>query len=158
MSKEKGDDEEEVPKYKNSPAQELESWKQIQHKIDVSFHKTAEKEFEEYAQRLQEKNTYFNNTKHPEINSKDIADDKMRTIKKFSGEISNEFEENDYCIYCTSRITPCPHRRKRENLNEKYEYPITSSSVYGWFKPYDNMQENHNKNSVTREFFDQTHL
>ena len=113
MSKEKGGDEEEVPKYKNSPAQELESWKQIQHKIDVSFHKTAEKEFESYAQRLQEKNTYFNNTKHPEINSKDIADDKMRTIKKFSGEIVNEHEENDYCIYCTSRITPCPHRRKR---------------------------------------------
>ena len=145
MSKDKGGDEEEVPKYKNSPAQELESWKQIQHKIDVSFHKTAEKEFETYAQRLQEKNTYFNNTKHPEINSKDIADDKMKTIKKFSGEISNEYEENDYCIYCTSRITPCPHRRKRENLNEKYEYPITSSSVYGWFKPYDNMRENHNK-------------
>ena len=41
MSKDKGGDEEEVPKYKNSPAQELESWKQIQHKIDVSFHKTA---------------------------------------------------------------------------------------------------------------------
>ena len=46
----------------------------------------------------------------------------------------------------------------RDDLNEKYEYPITSSSVYGWFKPYDNMQENHNKNSVTREFYDQTHL
>ena len=158
MSKDKGGDEEEVPKYKNSPAQDLESWKQIQHKIDMSFHKTAEKEFETYAQRLQEKNTYFNNTKHPEINSKDIADDKMRTIKKFSGAINNEYEENDYCIYCTSRITPCPHRRKRENINAKYEYPITSSSVYGWFKPYDNMQENHNKNSVTREFYDQTHL
>ena len=82
----------------------------------------------------------------------------MKTIKKFSGEINNEFEENDYCIYCTSRITPCPHRRKRENLNEKYEYPITSSAVYGWFKPYDNMQENHNKNSTTKEFYDQTHL
>ena len=136
MSKDKGGDDEEVPKYKNSPAQELESWKQIQHKIDVSFHKTAEKEFEAYAQRLQEKNTYFNNTKHPEINSKDIADDKMRTIKKFSGEINNEYQENDYCIYCTSRITPCP----------------------GWFKPYDNLQENFNKNSVTREFYDQTHL
>ena len=118
MSKDKGGDEEEVPKYKNSPAQDLESWKQIQHKIDVSFHNTAAKEFEQYAQRLQEKNTYFNNTKHPEINSKDIADDKMRTIKKFSGEINNEFEENDYCIYCTSRITQdrrilSQHSRKR---------------------------------------------
>ena len=126
MSKDKGGDEEEVPRYKNSPTQDLESWKQIQHKIDVSFHKTAEKEFEMYAQRLQEKNTYFNNTKYPEINSKDIADDKMRTLKKFSGEINNDYEENDYCIYCTSRITPCPHRRKRENLNEKYEYPSSS--------------------------------
>ena len=58
MSKDKGGDEdEEIVKYKNSPAQDLESWKQIQHKIDMSFHKTAEKEFETYAQRLQEKNT-----------------------------------------------------------------------------------------------------
>ena len=29
---------------------------------------------------------------------------------------------------------------------------------HGWFKPYDNLQENFNKNSVTREFYDQTHL
>ena len=126
MSKDKGD-EEEIVKYKNSPAQELESWKQIQHKIDVSFHKTAEKEFETYHQRLQEKNTYFNNTKHPEINSKDIADDKMKTIKKFSGAINNEYEENDYCIYCTSRITPCPHRRKREQKGNAKGYAFCYS-------------------------------
>ena len=30
-----------IKKYKNSPAQDLESWKQIQHKIDVSFHKNV---------------------------------------------------------------------------------------------------------------------
>ena len=34
---------------------------------------------------FKKKNTYFNNTKYPEINGKDIADDKMRTITKFSG-------------------------------------------------------------------------
>ena len=117
----KGGDEEEIKKYKNSPAQELESWKQIQHKIDVSFHKTAEKEFEAYAQKLQEKNTYFNNTKHPDVNSKDLADDKMKTIKKFSGAITNDYEECKYCPYCTSRTTPCPHQRERENLNEGKE-------------------------------------
>ena len=158
MSKNKDGEEEEIKKYKNSPAQDLESWKQIQHKIDVSFHKTAEKEFDTYAQKLQEKNTYFNNTKFPEVNSRDIADDKMKSIKKYSGQITSDYDENNYCIYCTSRTTPCPHRRKRENLNEKYEYPITSSSVYGWFKTYDNMQENFNKNSATREFYDSTHL
>ena len=110
MSSKKGKvEEEEIKKYVNSPSQVLEGWKQIQKKNDFSFMKTAQKEFEDYAQKLQEKNSYFNNSKYPEINSKDIADDKMRTIKKFSGEINNDYEENDYCIYCTSRITPCPH-------------------------------------------------
>ena len=149
-SSKKGKGEEvEIKKYVNSPSQVLEGWKQIQHKNDKSFRKTAQKEFEIYAQKLQEKNSYFNNSKYPETNSKDLANDKMNTIKKFSGEIKNEFDETDYCIFCTSRTTPCPHRRKRENLNEKYIYPITSSSVYGWFKPYDNMQENFNRNSST---------
>ena len=41
MSEGGGGDDEEVTKYKNSPVQEIGSRKQIQHKIIVSFHKTA---------------------------------------------------------------------------------------------------------------------
>ena len=151
-------DEPEIIKYKNSPAQDLEAWRQIQKKIDVSFKKSSEKEFQMYAQALKEKNTYWNNTKYPEVNSKDLADDKMRTLAKYSGTIQDDSKDNDYCIYCTSRQTPCFHRRERENIKEKFEYPIKSSSVYGWFKPYDNLGENHNKNSVTKSFYDHSHL
>lgn len=156
MSK-KGDDEPEIKPYKNGPAQDLECWRQIQKKIDSTFKGIEDAKCEKHAQRLQDKNTYFNNTKKPEVNSKDISDDKMRTIKKFSGAITEE-KEGTYCIYCTSRITPCPHQLKRENLKEKYDYPITSSSTYGWFAPYDNLMENFNRNSTTKEFYDQNHL
>ena len=124
-------DEPEIKKYKNSPAQDLESWKQIQKKIDESFKKTSEKEFELYAQALKDKNTYWTNTKYPEVNSKDLADDKMRTLAKYSGAIQDDNNDDYYCIYCTSKTTPCPHRREREVIKEKFEYPIKSSSVYG---------------------------
>ena len=154
----KGSDEEpEIKPYKNSASQDLESFKQLQRKVDNVFKKVSEKEFELYAQRLQEKNTYFNNTKYPEVNSKDIAQDKLNTLSKYSGKLTTE-EEGWYCPYCTSRMTPCPHTRQRENIKQKYEYPIVSSAVYGWFKPYDNLMENYNKNSVTKEFYDPNHL
>ena len=82
----------------------------------------------------------------------------MRTLAKYSGAIKDDNDDNYYCIYCTSKETPCFHRRERENIKEKFEYPIKSSSVYGWFKPYDNLGENHNKNSVTKSFYDHSHL
>ena len=82
----------------------------------------------------------------------------MRTLAKYSGAIKDDNDDDHYCIYCTSKTTPCPHRREREVIKEKFEYPIKSSSVYGWFKPYDNLGENHNKNSVTKSFYDHSHL
>ena len=93
-----------------------------------------------------------------ESKANDLADDKMRTLAKYSGAIKDDNDDNYYCIYCTSKTTPCPHRREREVIKEKFEYPIKSSSVYGWFKPYDNLGENHNKNSVTKSFYDHSHL
>ena len=151
-------EEEEIKKYKNSPAQDLEAWRKIQKKIDVSFRKVSEKKFQDYAQKLKEKNTYWCNTKYPEINKKDIEEDKINTLKKYSGAIMNDNEENDYCMYCTSKMTPCPHKNKKTQIKDKYEYPIVSSSVYGWGEFYDNLGENHNVNSVTRSFYDSTHL
>ena len=154
----KGDDgEEEVPKYKNSVSQNLEAAKQIQHKIDLSFRKISKTSFDKYAQELQQKNTYFTNTKIPEVNSKDLANDKLNSIKKFSGAITKE-DDDYYCPKCTSKTNPCPHRMQRAQVKDKHEYPITSSSVYGWFKPYDDLGDDHNLNSVTKSFYDQTHL
>ena len=77
-------EEEEIPRYKNSVAQNLEAAKQIQHKIDISFRKISKNSFDKYAHELEGKNTYFTNTKIPEVNSKDLADDKLNSIKKFS--------------------------------------------------------------------------
>lgn len=150
-------DLENVPKYKNSVVQDLEAWKQLQHKIDISFRKVSLASFEKYQNQLQEKNTYYNNTKIPEINSKDIADDKMRSIKKFSGAIT-ETKDEGYCQKCPSGKNHCPHKIKKEQIKDKFEYPITSSSAYGWFPFYDNLGDNHNINSETKSFYDQTHL
>ena len=96
----KGDDgEEEVPKYKNSVSQNLEAAKQIQHKIDLSFRKISKTSFDKYAQELQQKNTYFNNTKIPEVNSKDLANDKLNSIKKFSGAITKILRQSGHLYF-----------------------------------------------------------
>ena len=55
-------------------------------------------------------------------------------------------------------MTPCPHKNIKTQIKDKYEYPIVSSAVYGWGEFYDNLGENHNVNSVTRSFYDSTHL
>ena len=157
MPKSEAGDEEEVPRYKNSAAQDLEANRQIQKKIDMSFRKVSQASFQKYAKNLEEKNTYWTTSKIPEVNSKDIAEDKMNTIHRFSGALKS-YEPEDYCPKCTSKTNPCPHKKPREQIKDKYDYPITSSSVYGWFQPYDNLGENHNLNSVTASFFDQTHL
>ena len=152
----KGDDEE-VPKYKNSASQNLEADRQIQRKIDISFRKVSKASFDKYAHELQGKKTYWTSSKIPEVNERDLAQDKQNTLKRFSGAITKE-DHDYYCPKCTSKTNPCPHKKEREQIKDKFEYPITSSSVYGWFKPYDNLSETYNKDSVTRYFYDQTHL
>ena len=111
MPKDDGE-EEEIPRYKNSVAQNLEAAKQIQHKIDISFRKISKNSFDKYAHELEGKNTYFTNTKIPEVNSKDLADDKLNSIKKFSGAITKE-EDDYYCPKCTSKTNPCPHKKQK---------------------------------------------
>ena len=135
----KGDDEE-VPKYKNSARQNLEADRHIQRKIDISFRKVSKASFDKYAHELQGKNTYWKSSKIPEVNERDLAQDKQNTLKRFSGAIAKE-DYDYYCPKCTSKTNPCPHKKEREQIKDKFEYPITSSSVYGWFKPYYNVSE-----------------
>ena len=157
MSKGEGG-EDERPRIKNTPAQDLEANRQIQRKIDVSFQKVSESSFKKYAQDLQNKNTYFTTSKYPEVNKRDLANDRQATMEKFSGKIDYHQDEGYYCPKCTSKSYPCIHIKEKEQIKDKYEYPITSSSVYGWFKPYDNLGDNHNLNSATASFYDSSHL
>ena len=155
MSKE---DEGERPRIKNTPAQDLEANRQIQRKIDESFQKVSESSFKKYEKELTHKNTYFTNTKYPEVNEQDLALDQEETMKRFSGKLSDNMQDGYYCPKCTSKSYPCIHIKQRAQIKDKFEYPITSSSVYGWFKPYDNLGDNHNLTSATAAFYDSSHL
>ena len=156
MSKEEIDLEN-VPKYKNSDVQNYEATKQIQKKINQAFSKASKELYIKYNDDLDKKNNYFAKSKITEINEKDTELQVSKISNKFKSLKSDE-NEDYYCQKCPSQKNHCPHKNKKEQLKDKYSYPIQSNSVYGWLPPIDNLNGNHNLNSVTRTFFDNSHL
>ena len=157
MSKEEIDLSE-VPKYKNSVAQNQEGNKQIQKKIDGAFKKASSSSYQKYNKELTEKNSYFAKSKIPEINESDMDFQKTKTLNKFKSTVIEDVNADAYCQKCPSHKNHCPHKNQKDQIKDKYSYPIVTSSAYGWLKPIDNLNENHNLNSVTKQFFDNSHL
>lgn len=150
------DNSEDIIPYKNSVAQNLGANKEIQKKIDHTFKKHSEKKFQEYDQELQEKNTYFIRSKREEVKKTDMELEKTKSENKFKYE---DKEDDNYCQKCPSFKNHCPHKNPKEQIRDKYNYPIVTSSTYGWLKPFDNLNPGqHNLNSVTKTFFDKSHL
>jgi hypothetical protein len=152
-------DPDSIPKYKNTVSQNLEAIRQIQKKVDQAFSKSSATQFNKYDQELKEKNSYFAKSKIPDINKQDQAEQNLKITNKFKGltNLLNE-EENDYCQKCPSLKNHCPHKNKKEQIKDKYTYPILSNSTYGWLPPVDDLKENHNIKSVTKSFYDNSHL
>ncbi len=156
MKNKSSNDEKEIIPYKNSVAQNLGANKEIQKKIDHAFKKHSEKKFQQYSTHLQEKNTYFTSSKREEVNKNDLQLEITKTENKFKLE---EQEDNSYCQKCPAFKNHCPHKNPKEQIKDKYNYPIVTSSTYGWLKPFDNLGGGqHNLNSVTKTFFDKSHL
>ncbi len=147
-------DIENVPRYKNTVSQNLQFNKEIQKKIDTAFSKGSKEKFIKLSTELEQKNTYFAKAKIPDVNERDVKSQSYK-ISSFKNPLE---EANDYCQKCPSLKNHCPHKNNKQQIKDKYSYPIVSSAVYGWMTPYDNMQENHNIKSATRDFFDQSHL
>jgi len=152
-------DPESIPKYKNTVSQNLEASRQIQKRVDEAFAKSSKNQFVKYSKELYEKNSYFAKSKIPEVNEQDQMIQNLKITNKFKSVI-NPLEEQDegYCQKCPSLRNHCPHKNKKEQIKDKYSYPILSNSTYGWFDPIDNLKENHNIKAVTKTFFDSSHL
>ncbi len=149
-------DKDKITPYINSVAQNLGANKEIQKKIDHAFKKHSEKKFIKYETELQGKNTYFSKSKKEEINTADLIFENLKTENKFK---HDDKEDTSYCQKCPSFKNHCPHKNPKEQIKDKYNYPIVTSSTYGWLKPYDNLTAGqHNINSVTKTFFDKSHL
>lgn len=159
MSEKEEIDLENIPRYKPSVSQKLEADRQIQKKIDQAFKNNSQMLYQRYEKEMTEKNTYFAKSKISEINEKDIQMQTTKMTNKFKGSISQFGEDEDsYCQKCPSQKNHCPHKNKKEQIKDKYSYPILTSSAYGWLPPIDNLSGKHNLNSVTRSFFDHSHL
>jgi hypothetical protein len=162
----KRDDDEEVEEEKpvkvKNFSQELEGQRQLQKKIDLAFRKASQNSYKKYEKELKEKNTYFSKNKLPDENQKDLTMQETKMKNKFKSTLEYTEKEKDaetyYCQKCPSGKNHCPHKIKKEQVKDKYPYPIVSSSAYGWLPPIDNMVADHNLNSVTRTFFDHSHL
>jgi hypothetical protein len=153
-------DMENIPKYRNSASQNLSADRQIQKKIDETFARVTYNSYLKYERELMEKNTYFTKSKIPEVNIKD-QEFQATKLKNSYKATTNNFclGTNDrYCQKCPYMKNHCPHKNKKEDLKEKYSYPILTNSAYGWLPPIDKFRENHNINSVTKTFYDNSHL
>lgn len=152
-------DWENIPRYKNTASQNLESEKQLEKKTSAVFAKSSNKQFQKYQNELQEKNTYFSKSKMPNINETDLIQQDLKQLDKYKKTNALDDKELDFCQKCPTNKTHCPHKNKKEQIKDKYSYPIVSSSVYGWLPQIDNLLgNNHNLNSVTRGFYDSSHL
>lgn len=151
-------DLENVPKYKNTVSQNLEAIRQIQKKIDNAFSNASNSQFRKYDKELTEKNTYFAKSKIAEINEKDQNIQNLKASNKFKNTDNNLQQEADYCQKCPTQRNHCPHKNKKEQIKDKFSYPILSNATYGWLPPIDNLNDNKNLNSVTRFFYDNSHL
>lgn len=134
---------------------ELEWNKQIQKKIDLAASKSSSASFQKYENELNDKNNYFARSKIPEVNERDtqVINSKMKTKYKLK-----EDEEETYCQKCPIMKNHCPHKNKKEQVKDKFSYPILTNSAYGWLSPYDNLGNNHNLDSTTKTFYNQGHL
>jgi len=137
-------------------SRELEWNKQIQKKIDMASSKSSTASFQKFDKELDEKNNYFARSKIPEVNERDtkVMNSKLNSKIK----IKEDEEEETYCQKCPSMKNHCPHKNKKEQIKDKFSYPILSNSAYGWLRPYDNLGDNHNLDSTTKSFYNQGHL
>ena len=150
-------DPDSIIKYKNSQNQNISAHKQIQKKINDVASKINHDKFENFGEQLENKNTYFSNSKIPEENKKDLAEleEEANRNLRSSGLDKNTYT---YCQKCPTMKNKCPHRTEKNQFKDKYTYPITSSSTYGWLEPIDTIIENRNIKSYIQGFYDKSHL
>lgn len=149
------DDEPEIIPYKTNPSQKLESFKQLQKKEEYFFVKNAKSNFIKLEKNLNEKNSYFSKTKVPEIDVYDQLVQKQEEYKKIK-ESNNNI--SDFCQKCPVYKINCPHKLKCNIIKDKYPFPITTSSAYGWLPDYDIYKQNFKLNKATKDFYNNSHL
>ncbi len=153
-------DKEDVPRipYKNGPTQNLGANKEIQKLEDMFNMRRAKKSFEEIGSKLMEKNTYFGKSKVPSIYENDVKVDLETTMKNINSGQSLKINTN-YCQKCPVFKNTCKHMKEREQLKDKYSYPITTYSALGWLEPLEGkFQPKYTLNSETKSFYDTSHL
>lgn len=149
------DDEEEIKKYVRGPSQILNSLKELQRKEEYFFMRNSKKTFIELEKELKSKNTYFGKTKIPEVYKHDCEVQDRKDIEK----LRNKKELNqDFCKKCPVFKNHCPHVNPRTQIKDKYHYPLTTYSGYGWLPEFDNFKENYRLNQTTKDFYSTTHL
>jgi phage/plasmid-associated DNA primase len=151
-------EEKEIIKYTNNPSQNLESWRELQKKEDKQFNTQARDSRMKLVGELYLKNSYFHQSKKAEVKAKDQEAYRKKIEEKSKGMVEENNKVNDFCMKCASNKNFCPHRSIREEPKEKHSYPILTNSAYGWLPPIDNFSQKNNLNSVTKSFFDSSHL
>jgi len=149
-------DMENIKPYKNSVAQNHQAHIQIQKKVWDCGYKQNKDKMDKFGDDLFKKNSYFNNSKVPEVNKLDLVNSELEALRVIREKAPES--NNSYCQKCPSLKNKCSHKTEKDNLKDKYTYPVTTSSGYGWLNPYDDLDDNHNLKSQIQNFYDKSHL
>lgn len=151
-------EEKEIIKYKNGPTQNLGVNKELQKIEDMFNWKQSQKSFDQIGDKINGKNSYFGKSKIPTIHEADVRNDQERTMKCINTGQILEIEKY-FCQKCPVFKNNCKHIRERQQLKDKYSYPITTYSALGWLEPIEGkFQPKYSLNAETKHFYDTSHL
>lgn len=153
---EDGEEKPVIP-YKNDPSQNLACFKELQKIEDKTVEKQNMETRRMYKDMMTFKNNYFYRSKIQSVREKEDLIEKQSIREKYKV-CENTRLVNDFCNKCSSNKNFCLHRNTKEIMKEKYTYPLVTNSTYGWLPPIDNYSQRNNLNSVTKQFFDTSHL
>lgn len=154
MPKEDIDMENIIP-YKNSAAQILQAHKQVQKKVCDTGKKQNNEKLNKIRSELNNKNTYFTRSKLPEENETELINTELNLLKELR---KDQNESDNFCQKCPKLRSKCAHKSQKENMKDKYSYPLTTSTGYGWLNPFDNLNCNYKMKSEIQQFYDKGHL
>lgn len=146
---------------KLNTAAEITTWRQVLNKENsLMRHKNA-KELKALEGELYRKNNYMHLYKSDKITKKESHLEKTgkNIVFVYDQTMRDKEEHEGYCQKCKRESLWCKERKCRDLPKSNFSVPMTSSQIYGWRQPIDDMSTGFARSAVCkRTFVDQGHL
>ena len=142
-------------------SQEICTWRQVLQKENALMKHKAVKELAAHEAELYRKNNYMHLFKSEGVVKQEtIAEKTGKSIIFVYDQAMRDKESTDgYCQKCKRESVWCKDRKCRDLPKNNLSATLTTSQVYGWRPPIDNLQTGFSREAVCkRTFHDHGHL